>query len=66
MTTRFVGDPEIATSFAPFDSMRSNSASTNSPLREQMRKLVSKRPIDLIMNHRVLLSLLRDNVTGTR
>jgi hypothetical protein len=67
VTARFVGNSEIAARFAPFRTVWSDSSTPFfAKLREQMRQLVTKCAIDLIMNHRVLLSLLRDNGTGTR
>src|SRR4051812_44520149 len=48
VTTRFVGDSQIATRFAPFRTVRSDSASSDSPLREQMRQFVSQRAVDLV------------------
>jgi hypothetical protein len=48
VATRFIGNVEIAAGFAPFSAVRRNSASADSPLREQMRQFVSKRAIDLV------------------
>ena len=47
MTTRFIGDVEIAAGFAPFSAVRSDPASADPKLREQMRELMSKRTIDV-------------------
>ena len=47
VTTRFVGDVEIATGIAPFDAVRSDSSTSDTPLREQMRQLVPQGAIDL-------------------
>jgi hypothetical protein len=48
VTARFVGDSQIATRLSPFCAMRRDPSSADPPLREQMRQLVSKRPIDLV------------------
>jgi hypothetical protein len=48
VTTDFVADLQIAAGIAPFIAMRSDSASSNSKLREQMRQLVSQRAINLV------------------
>ena len=46
VTTRFIGDAEIATSFAPFCAVRSDPLSPGPKLGEQVRQLVSKCAID--------------------
>ncbi|HWY41206.1 MAG TPA: hypothetical protein VNX27_10465 [Chthoniobacterales bacterium] len=51
VTTRFVGDSQIATGFAPFFSVRRDSSSPDAKLCEQMRQLMPQRPIDLVVNH---------------
>jgi hypothetical protein len=48
VATRFIGNVEIAASRAPFRAVRSDSPSSSAKLREQMRKLVSQRAIDLV------------------
>src|SRR5260370_12269491 len=46
VTTRFVRDVESAAGFAPFDSMRRDSASPSPKLSEQMRECVTQGGID--------------------
>src|ERR1051326_7012659 len=48
VATRFVRDSKSATCPSPFRPVRRDSASTDSPLREQMRQLVSKCSVDLV------------------
>src|ERR1700731_445700 len=66
VTARFVGDSQIATRLSPFGAVRRDSASPDSPLCEQMRQLVPKRAINLVMNQAMLLGVLCHNATGTR
>jgi hypothetical protein len=49
VAARFVSNSQITAGIAPFDSMRSDSASPSAKLGEQMRELVSERTIDLVV-----------------
>ncbi len=48
VTTRFVREVESAAGFAPFRAVRSDSSTSNPKLREQMRQLMTKGPLNLI------------------
>src|SRR2546423_3680145 len=50
VTTRFICDSKIDTRLSPFFAVRRDSASPDSPLREQMRQLMPERAFYLIGN----------------
>jgi hypothetical protein len=58
VTTDFISDVEIAASVAPFDSVRGDSLSPDSKLRQQMRELVPKRALNLTVTRRKSLSIV--------
>src|SRR4029077_15341611 len=62
VTTRFVGDSQIATSPPPLRSVRRDAASADPQLREEMRQLMPQRPIDLVVNHSPGLNFVRNTV----
>lgn len=47
MTTRFIRDPEIAASLAPFRAMRRDAATLYAKMRDEMGELMAQGAIDL-------------------